>query len=248
MPKKKKPQPIVAKLKHRTLDRLVTLAARHAATDTDNALPVFRQIRLRPLGAAEVEAVATDRYTAGWFTAPLIDGQAWPAGLEVGLTVRQWHTVLGALRPARGAGQLDQLRTITVDAEAGTVTIEREKDPTGLEDTVNSLTFPIPGGQFPNIDNLRTLNPADVEPLPLVALNGRLLARLPREFGLIVAKRHPLGVNGPDPQAARPVHVLGDDWHVAIMSGRLADSWAPGRPGPTIPAKWAQPTDPKENA
>lgn len=241
---RKKPHIHTAKVTHRTLSRLVTLAARFAETD-DHAMPVFKQVRFANVGG-RLEARATDRYTLAFVTADLMNGQTWPAGLDLGLTVRQWRTILATLRPARGRGHLDDLRTFTVDDKARTVTVSRE--PEALGDTVNSLTFPIPDGELPNLDKMRTIDPDKVEPLPYVAIDGRHLAKLPREYGLIVAERG-TGPAGVDPAAARPVHVLAYDWHAVIMSARLADQWSEVQPAAHVPAQWAKPaTTTKEPA
>ena len=240
MTKKKKPDTIphtfTAKVSHRTLDRLVTLAARVADTSADPY--VFDQVRFR-LVDGQLEARATDRYTIGFILADLDNGQAWPDGLDLGLTVRQWRTILATLRPARGTSHHRALHTFDVAYDpdrndgTGTVTVSRGTAQ-HLGDTVNSLTFPLPAGAYPNLDGLRRINPDAVTPTPPVALDGKLLARLPREFGLLVAE------NTTDTAKARVVHVVAESWHVAIMSARLADDWGNQRPAATIPAQWAE--------
>lgn len=232
-----------ARISYRTLDRLVTNAARH--TGRDDLLPVLKQIRLRRVAGA-VEARATDRFTLGFFRAPLDNGQGWPDGLDLGLTARQWRTVLATMRGERG-GHLDDLLEFLMSDDGATVTVSRyspdghPRPPAGgADDTVGALTLTIPRGEYPKLDHLAKLDAAKLAPLGPTAIDGKLLARLPREFGLIVAPAIPATGSG-------PVHIVAPDWHVVVMSVRLAETWRTG-PAATIPSNWLAPAPDKEPA
>lgn len=218
MPTKRQPRkPDTARLTYRTLRDLITDAARYVASDDFH--PCLKQVWLRKVGD-HIEARATDRYVAAFILADL-DAQAWPDNLDVGLTPRQWRTALDALKPVRGES-LDQ--PLTLKADDARVVIGSES---GSSITLARNRNAVP---FPNLDHLRTV-PTDSLTAPLIAtkIDGRFLARTPRTPGFVIASR------ADDPKV-KPLHIVGDLWHIVIQPQR-----PPSGEGCSLPAWWITP-------